>query len=146
MTNQKNELRENMLFFAWTVSVIATLGSLYFSEIRQFVPCELCWYQRIFMYPIALILGIAVVKKDYKGALYSTVFSGIGMFVSLYHYFIQKVPAFANQVPACGIVPCTGQYINWLGFITIPFLALTAFIFIFITSILVLKRTKEENQ
>lgn len=143
MSSSKNDSRENLLFFAWVVSVIATLGSLYFSEIKQYAPCDLCWYQRILMYPLALGLGIAAVRKDYHAALYSAVFSGIGIFVSLYHYLIQKVPAFADQMPACGIVPCNGQYINWLGFITIPFLALTAFILIFITSLFVLKRSKE---
>lgn len=142
MSNEKDS-RENWLFFAWAVSVIATLGSLYFSEIRQYEPCELCWYQRIIMYPLVLILGIAASKKDYKAALYSAVFSAIGICVSTYHYLIQKIPTFADTAPACGIVPCTGQYINWFGFITIPFLALAAFIIIFITSIMIMKRTKE---
>ncbi|CAM4065352.1 disulfide oxidoreductase [Lederbergia lenta] len=143
MVKQK-DARENLIFFAWAVSVIATLGSLYFSEIKEYVPCELCWYQRILMYPLVIILGIGAARKDYKIALYSAVFSGIGMFVSLYHYLIQKVPAFAQQAPACGIVPCTGAYINWAGFITIPFLALIAFILIFITSMMIFKHTKED--
>ncbi|MBS4177552.1 disulfide oxidoreductase [Lederbergia citrea] len=146
MIDKKSDIRDNLMFFSWAVSVIASLGSLYFSEIRQFAPCELCWYQRIIMYPLALILGIAVVKKDYNASLYSVVFSGLGILVSLYHYLIQKIPVFANQVPACGIVPCNGQYINWLGFITIPFLSLTAFMIIFSTSTIVLKRSKEENR
>ncbi|MBS4210734.1 disulfide oxidoreductase [Bacillus sp. FJAT-50079] len=144
--NKKNDSLENMLLFAWVISLVATLGSLYFSEIRQYIPCELCWYQRIFMYPIVLILGIAVVKKQYNAALYSAAFSGIGMFISLYHYAIQKLPAFAKSVPACGLVPCNGQYINWLGFITIPFLALVAFILIFITNVIILKRLEETNK
>lgn len=142
----KKDTRENMMFFAWAVSVIATLGSLYFSEVRQFDPCELCWYQRILMYPIILILGIAIVVKDYQAARYSAVFSGIGLLVSLYHYLIQKVAFFTNQAPACGQVPCTSQYINWGGFITIPFLALIAFILIFITSILLLRNNKGDEQ
>ncbi|MEK3887567.1 disulfide oxidoreductase [Bacillus sp. FSL K6-3431] len=143
MDKQKDH-RENLLFYAWAVSVIATLGSLYFSEIKQYIPCELCWYQRILMYPLVIILGIAAAKKDYKIALYSAVFSGIGLLVSTYHYLLQKVTVFAEQAPACGIVPCTGAYINWLGFITIPLLALTAFIFIFTTSIIIYKRSKED--
>ncbi|MBS4204226.1 disulfide oxidoreductase [Lederbergia citrea] len=146
MIDKKSDIRDNLMFFSWAVSVIATLGSLYFSEIRQFAPCELCWYQRIIMYPLVLILGIAVVKKDYNASLYSVVFSGLGILASLYHYLIQKIPVFANQVPACGTVPCNGQYINWLGFITIPFLSLTAFMIIFSTSTIVLKRSKEENR
>ncbi|MBS4218158.1 disulfide bond formation protein B [Bacillus sp. FJAT-49711] len=140
--NSKNDSRDGLMFFAFAISVIALLGSLYFSEVRKYMPCELCWYIRIIMYPIALILGIATVRKDYKAALYSAAFSGIGIPVSLYLYLIQKVPSFADSVPACGVIPCTTQYINWLGFITIPFLALMAFILIFISSIFVMKRTR----
>ncbi|RST75118.1 disulfide bond formation protein B [Siminovitchia acidinfaciens] len=138
--------KENMLFFAWAISLIATLGSLYFSEIKQFEPCELCWYQRILMYPLTILLGIAAVKKNYGIALYSSVLSGIGMCLSFYHYLIQKVPFFTSSAPACGRVPCTGQYINWLGFITIPFLALIAFILVFIVSMLLLKTAKGEDR
>ncbi|WP_078555332.1 disulfide oxidoreductase [Bacillus alkalicellulosilyticus] len=121
---------ESLLFSAWAISVIATSGSLYFSEIVGFIPCELCWYQRIIMYPLVIILGVAVVKKDTKQALYGLIFSTIGIIVATYHYMLQKIPALST-IDSCGIIPCTGQYINWLGFITIPFLALVAFLLIF---------------
>jgi disulfide bond formation protein DsbB len=134
---------ENILFTAWAVAIIAVFGSLYFSEIKQYEPCELCWYQRILMYPFTVILGIAVVKKDYRISLYTMILSAIGAFISAYHYLIQKVPVFTETAPACGRVPCTGQYINWLGFITIPLLALTAFVIIFICSYLVWKKIRE---
>lgn len=135
--------KENLLFTAWAASLTAMLGSLYFSEIVGYEPCELCWYQRILMYPIVLILGIAVVKKDLKAAVYSLAFSAIGVLVSLYHYGLQKVDFLTDAAPACGRVPCTGMYINWFGFVTIPFLALTAFVIIFITSLMILKRKGE---
>jgi len=96
------------------------------------------------MYPFALILGIAVVKKDYKITFYTMIMSAVGGLISLYHYSLQKVPFMADNAVTCGRVPCTGQYINWLGFITIPFLALTAFIIIFSLSLLVWKNSKEE--
>ncbi|WDH76648.1 MULTISPECIES: disulfide oxidoreductase [Exiguobacterium] len=118
------------LYLAWLVSLTATLGSLYFSEIREFVPCELCWIQRIFMYPLTIILGIAVFTDDRTVRKYVLPLTIIGGFVSLYHYLVQKVPGFAEIQPCAQGVPCSGQYINWLGFITIPFLALTAFTFI----------------
>ncbi|MBS4198487.1 disulfide bond formation protein B [Bacillus sp. FJAT-49732] len=142
----KSDARETLMFFAFAVSVTALLGSLYFSEIRKYTPCDICWYIRIFMYPIVLILGIATVRKDYHAALYSAALSGIGMLASLYLYMIQKIPSIADTAPACGIIPCTTQYINWLGFITIPFLALTAFIMIFLSSIFVIKRTRRNKQ
>jgi disulfide bond formation protein DsbB len=131
--------KDNLLFTAWAASFTAMLGSLYFSEIVGYEPCELCWYQRILMYPLVLILGLAVVKKDLKAAMYSLMMSGIGGLISLYHYGIQKVDFLTDTAPACGRVPCTGMYINWLGFITIPFLALTAFTIIFIASLLILR-------
>ncbi|RHW34129.1 disulfide bond formation protein B [Neobacillus notoginsengisoli] len=134
--------QENILFFAWAVSIIALFGSLYFSEIRKYEPCELCWYQRILMYPMALLLGIAIVKKDYRIAVYSKWLSVIGMAVSAYHYSLQKLSFMAEAAPACGRIPCTGQYINWLGFITIPFLALIAFTLIFACSMILSKREK----
>ena len=115
------------LYLAWLVALTATLGSLYFSEIREFVPCELCWIQRIFMYPLAIILGIAVFTDDRAVRKYVLPLTIIGGIVSLYHYLVQKVPGFAEIQPCAQGVPCSGQYINWFGFITIPFLALTAF-------------------
>lgn len=136
---------ENLLLFMWTVAFTATLGSLYFSEVRQYEPCELCWYQRILMYPLVLILGIAYVQKNAKIAVTSLAFSIIGICISGYHYSIQKLDFMQASAPACGRVPCTGQYINYFGFITIPFLALIAFILIAVSSALVLKSLKEEK-
>lgn len=144
MEKTKKDQRESLLFVSWATSVIAMFGSLYFSEIRQYEPCSLCWYQRILMYPFVVVLGIATVKKDYRIAIYSMVLSAIGGCISLYHYSIQKVAFFADNAASCGRVPCTGQYINWLGFITIPFLALIAFIIIFICSYLIWKKSKEK--
>lgn len=142
---KNNDKRENLLFLAFAAALIAMFGSLYFSEIRQYEPCELCWYQRIIMYPFVVLLGIATVRKDYAIAFYTMILSAIGGMISLYHYGLQKLTFLADAAPACGRVPCTGQYINWLGFITIPFLALTAFIIVFVCSFLIWKQTKEEK-
>ncbi|KMK76511.1 disulfide oxidoreductase [Alkalihalobacillus pseudalcaliphilus] len=133
---------ENYLILSWITSFVAMLGSLYFSEIRQFIPCTLCWYQRILMYPIVLILLVGIMKKDKNVAVYSLVFSGVGFCISAYHYLIQKVSFFQESAPSCGQIPCTGQYINWFGFVTIPFLAGTAFLMIFIFSLMALKSRK----
>ncbi len=128
-------IKEYGLLFAWIVSIIATLGSLYFSEIKGFIPCEFCWYQRILMYPQSIILGIAYFKKNNEIKSYLLPLSIIGACFSTVHYLQQKVGMFGD---ACtSLVPCSGQYINWFGFVTIPFLALTAFLMIifFLTSI-----------
>ena len=133
---KNNKLYMQMIFI---VSLIAMLGSLYFSEIRLYEPCEMCWYQRILMYPIVLLSFIGIIKNDINAGFYVRVLSGIGIFVSAYHYALQKIPALGDSVNACTGVSCTVQYINWAGFITIPLLALTAFIIIFILSFFIKK-------
>ncbi len=142
MTEKKADF---LLFFSWAVSVIAVSGSLYFSEIRNFVPCDLCWFQRIFMYPLVIILATGYVKKDWNVSLYSMALSGTGAVISIYHYYLQKFPRSGEDALFCG-QNCTGEFINWFGFITIPLLALTAFVIIFIVSFLIWKGLKEENE
>ncbi|WP_179947366.1 disulfide oxidoreductase [Novibacillus thermophilus] len=123
-------LRERNLFLAWVVASTALVGSLYFSEIAGFVPCELCWYQRVLMYPLFLLLGIANFRRDRSVTYYALPFTIVGGALSLFHYAMQKTGWFSSFSPCAEGVPCSGEYINWLGFITIPFLALVAFILI----------------
>ncbi|MBW7473170.1 disulfide bond formation protein B [Paenibacillus oenotherae] len=129
-------IREYTLYMAWIVAVVATLGSLYFSEVLEYIPCELCWYQRILMYPLSIILGIAVFKGDTSIKKYVLPLSIFGGCISIFHYMEQKVPGFSAIRPCKYGVPCNVDYINWLGFITIPFLALIAFTLITIMMIL----------
>ena len=112
--------QEYALFTAWGASFIATLGSLYFSEIMKFEPCVLCWYQRIFMYPFVLWLGIAVVKRLSHRKLFFTnrKYWRLYFFISLCN---SKSRSIFGCRGSCGRVPCTGEYINWFGFVTIPF-------------------------
>ncbi|RKD22647.1 hypothetical protein BEP19_10330 [Ammoniphilus oxalaticus] len=124
-------IKEYSLYFAWLVAVIATGGSLYFSEFMYYAPCELCWYQRIFMYPLVFLLGIAAYKQDRAIIPYAKVLTVIGMSISIFHYLEQKIPAMQKLSICSSGVPCSGQYINWFGFITIPFLALMGFALIF---------------
>ncbi|QDP39359.1 disulfide oxidoreductase [Radiobacillus deserti] len=127
-----NSIRQFSLYGAWIVAVVATLGSLYFSEIREFIPCELCWYQRILMYPLSLILGIATFRDDKSVKKYVLPMAVIGWCISLFHYLEQKVPGFAEIKPCKNGVLCSAEYINWMGFVTIPFLAWTAFTLIIV--------------
>lgn len=145
MSTVKDEANQKSyhLYFAWLISVIATLGSLYFSEIKGFIPCELCWYQRIFMYPLSILLGIATFYNERQIIKYALPLSIIGGGISLFHYMEQKIPGFAEIKPCTQGVPCTAEYINWFEFITIPFLALTAFILI--TGILWMGRIVRTN-
>lgn len=118
------------LFISWVIALVAMLGSLYFSEIRQFVPCTMCWYQRICMYPLVLILGIGSFQNDFNVKKLALPLSIIGLLISTWHYLEQKVPGFAEIKPCTQGVPCSSEYINVFGFITIPFLAGTAFLLI----------------
>ncbi len=115
------------LYLAWLTSLVATLGSLYFSEVRLFVPCTLCWYQRILMYPLVILLAMASYRQDREVTRYFLPLTMLGVVVALYHYLEQKIPGFGSPALCRSGVPCTVEYIDWLGFITIPFLSLTAF-------------------
>lgn len=113
-------------FLALIVAMTAMLGSLYFSEIAGFIPCTLCWYQRILMYPLVLITVIGSIKQDEYLPTYVLPLSIIGIGVSGYHVLLQN--GVFSSPGACAIgVPCNASYVNYLGFITIPVMALTAF-------------------
>ena len=127
---------------AWIVAMTAVLASLYFSEVAGFVPCQLCWYQRILMYPLVLIIGIGLYIDDEKLPWYVLPFSVSGTFVSTYHYLHQKTDWFTELATCTEGVPCSGEYINWIGFMTIPFLALIAFIAITVLMISRLRSAK----
>ena len=111
------------LAFAWVVALVATLGSLYYSEVRLFLPCELCWYQRIFMYPQAVILGLALWRQDFGVWPYSLALSLLAGSVSVLHLTQQWFPGLfplACKPP----VPCSAEYIPEFP---IPLQALIAF-------------------
>lgn len=123
---------EQLLTFIWVISLIATMGSIFYSEVMRYTPCDLCWIQRIFMYPLVVIYGTALFQKNMQIALPGIFLSGIGFLISVYHYSLQKLSLFENGGAICGDVPCTLQYVNYFGFITIPLLAGIAFMIIFV--------------
>lgn len=133
-------LRTWALYTALLVAWIATLGSLYFSEVRHFVPCTFCWYQRILMYPLVLLIGIGLLRQDRHLPYLILPFSIIGQGVSTYHYLLQKTTIFGAPTTCSAGVPCSAVYINWLGFITIPFLAMLAFMLITLCGVVAIYR------
>ncbi|BFH60215.1 MULTISPECIES: disulfide oxidoreductase [Paenibacillus] len=136
-------IRPYALYLAWIVSIVATGASLYLSEVLHYLPCNLCWFQRIFMYPQVILLGIASYKNDRKIIPYAVTLSVIGGCISIYHYAEQKIPALAKALPCTAGIPCNFDYLNWFGFITIPLMALIASILI-IVLLLAGRETKEE--
>ena len=142
---QMTKKAENLLLFIWVQAFVATTGSLFYSEIMGYVPCEMCWYQRILMYPLVIIYGTAAIKKDISIALPGLILSVIGLPISIYHYMLQKVPAMHELGGACtGAVPCNAVYVNYFGFITIPFLAGVAFTVIIVLHIMLLKEQRRK--
>ena len=124
----RREFRTVAMLLASLVAVGAMLGSLYFSEIRGFLPCEWCWYQRIAMYPLAVILPIAAFRRDRKIIPYALLLTAGGAGISIYHYQLQ---AFPSQGSSCSLnASCTYRWIEVFGFASIPMLALGSFILI----------------
>ncbi len=124
-------LAKGSRYIALLAAWIATCGSLFFSETLGWVPCLLCWYQRILMYPLSLILAVGILRKDKGLHKYALVLAIPGACVSLFHYLYQKTTLFSGMVPCTVGVPCSSDYLNWFGgVVTIPFLALIAFLVI----------------
>lgn len=131
----------NAMLGIFIVSLVATVGSLMYSEIAGFEPCKLCWFQRIFMYPQVLILVLAMWKKDSRAILYSLFLSIVGVLIALYHYLLQLGVLKSAPCSATG-VSCDKVYSFYYGYITIPMMALSAFALIIIFSLVHLARSR----
>src|SRR5262245_47942156 len=103
------------------------VGSLYFSEGAHFLPCKLCWYQRIGMYSLAIILVIAAVRRDWNIRIYATTLAVLGSIVSVYHYLIERFPSLESGTSCDPNNPCTFVWFFHLHYISLPFMALSAF-------------------
>jgi disulfide bond formation protein DsbB len=120
------------LWLAFLVSAIATGGSLFFSEVANFIPCELCWYQRIFMYPLSIVTLLAALANDHRVARYLLPLPVIGAGVSVYHLLVEN--GVVNEAQSCKFSApggCATKWINEFGYVTIPTLALTGFALVF---------------
>ena len=117
------------LWAAFVVAAIATGGSLFFSEIAHFVPCELCWFQRICMYPLSIVTLLAALAGDHRVARYLLPLPIVGAGVSVYHLLVEN--GVVEQAKACLVSApggCATKWINEFGWMTIPTLALTGFV------------------
>jgi disulfide bond formation protein DsbB len=114
---------------AWGVATLAMAGSLYFSEIAHYTPCTLCWYQRIAMYPLVLILGIAAFRRDNGVRRYAIPLAAVGAVIATYHYLLEWFPQIDTGACTVGI-PCTQVWFREFGFVSLPLLALVAFLLV----------------
>ena len=120
-------LKQNSLYFAWLNVTIATFGSLFFSEVLKYPPCNLCWYQRICMFPLVVILAIGIAKNGKETLLYSFPFAFLGWIISIYHNLLYYRIITTAIVPCSSGSSCTEKQIEIFGFLTIPLMSLIAF-------------------
>ena len=114
------------------VAVTSMMGSLYFSEVANLVPCTLCWYQRIPMYTLAVILVVAAIRRDRGVRFYAWPLAVIGAVISIYHYLVEWWPELESEGVCSMAVSCTIVWFRRLGFVTLPFMALCGFLAIIV--------------
>src|SRR5579884_1100964 len=130
ISNSKDQKAQLFLYLALIQAIVATSGSLYFSEIAHFPPCVLCWYQRVCMYPQVVLFFVGILKKDKWLPYYVLPLSIVGLCISIYHNLLYYKIIPEALAPCVNGVSCTTKFIEWFGFVTIPFLSMCAFIII----------------
>lgn len=131
----KHFLYQNGLLCALGVAVLSTISPLIYTHVYYFLPCTLCWYQRIFMFPLVIILFLMLKRKEYGNKLYVYVLSVIGLGIGVYHYISQQLHSRYNIVTsdceAIGMAKsCSEYYFIEFGYVTIPLMAMTGFILV----------------
>ncbi|QYO65914.1 disulfide bond formation protein B [Leptolyngbya sp. 7M] len=125
-----NRFNDLLPYLMWTLALAATGGSLFFSEIMELPPCVLCWYQRITMYPLVVIIAVGIILCDGKWKWYAFPLALIGLGVAVYHNLLYYGIIPDSLTPCTEGISCTSRQIEWLGFITIPLMSLVSFIMI----------------
>jgi disulfide bond formation protein DsbB len=133
------------IFSAWILATIATLGSLFFSEVMKFPPCVLCWYQRICMYPLVLIFLAGMFPVSKSVVRFSLPLALIGWVIAVYHNLLYYNIIPESAAPCVQGISCTTKFIEWFGFVTIPFLSLMSFTLILILILLTHRNLKNEK-
>jgi len=129
MTNTNKQVNSNwtILFLCWLIVSISALGSLFFSEIMNFAPCVLCWYQRICLFPMVLLFSIGLFSFDGSVVKYTLPLALVGWAIAFYHNLLYSGIIPESIQPCSQGVSCTEDYINLFGIFTIPMLSLVAF-------------------
>ncbi|OGS99748.1 MAG: 2-oxoglutarate dehydrogenase [Gallionellales bacterium RIFCSPLOWO2_12_FULL_59_22] len=122
-----NSTAWTLIFAAWMVAAVSTLGALFFGEVMQLPPCVLCWYQRIFMFPLAIILPVGLFPYDRKVIRYALPLAAIGWLFAVFHLLLIAGVIPEDIRPCKQGVPCSETVIEWFGFLTIPLLSVLAF-------------------
>lgn len=134
-----------LIYFAWIINIVSFCGSMFFSNVMMLPPCVLCWFQRICIFPMSIILAVGFLKKDKNVFWYALPLVSIGWIISMYHNLLYyKVIQEAISMCTSG-VSCTSKQIEYIGFITIPLMALTSLTLTLICLILFYKNSKKES-
>jgi disulfide bond formation protein DsbB len=133
------------VFTAWFIALLSSLGSLFFSEVMGLPPCQLCWYQRICMYPLVFIFLAALFPFDRSLLRYSLPLIITGFLTAIYHNLLYYKILPKSASPCSQGISCTTVQLEWLGFITIPLLSLTAFSLILIVLTILQRELKREK-
>ncbi|HSW96450.1 MAG TPA: disulfide oxidoreductase [Candidatus Saccharimonadales bacterium] len=139
-------LKNQLLIIIFFHALIAMVGSLYFSDVLHYIPCVLCWYQRICLYPLVMISGIGYLRNDKNVFWYILPLSVTGLILAIYQNLLYYKIIPESIVPCQNGVSCTTQYINWLGFITIPLLSGITFLSITCCSIIYIMLNKKNEE
>jgi disulfide bond formation protein DsbB len=119
-----------LVFACWLIASVATLGSLFFSEVMGHPPCVLCWYQRICMYPLVLVLPAGLFPFDRNIVRYALPLSLLGLLLAVFHLLLVAGYIPEGIKPCIQGIPCTEVQIVWFGFVTIPLLSAASFLLI----------------
>lgn len=125
---------------AFAASLLASAVSLFYSNVIGYPPCDLCWWQRIFMYPQTIILGMSLWSRDAQATLYALIFSTIGLLIGVYNHILQMYPSGGLPCPAQG-VSCSQIFYLEFGYITFPMLSITFFAFLIVLMLIVRRRS-----
>jgi disulfide bond formation protein DsbB len=120
--------RSVLAYVAWVIALASTVGSLFFSEVMGLPPCVLCWYQRVAMYPLVLIIATGIVTRDARMRAYALPLCLAGLAVSIYHNLLYYGVIPETLTPCAEGASCTERQIEWFGFVTIPLMGLAAFL------------------
>ena len=131
----------SLLLIAWVIAVAATAGALFIGEVMGMTPCLLCWYQRICMFPMAIVLGIACYSEDRRGAIYALPLAMGGIALAGYHTLLVAGLIPKAWIPCTAGVSCADQKLEILSGIQIPWLSLAAFLLIFSLLTIYLRKT-----
>jgi len=131
----------NILFLCWIVASVSTLGSLFFSEVMELPPCALCWYQRVFMFPLVFIFLAGLFPVDKNIIKYALPLALIGWGFAFYHYLLYSGFIPENLQPCSQGVSCSETYLDLFGFLTIPMLSLISFSTIIVLLLVLIRRS-----